>query len=210
MDTHTEQLDEFKQALTLNASHYEVHLTTDSIQRLADYYELLNIWNQRLHLVAPCSADEFAQRHILESLLLLRYLPKGATVVDIGSGAGLPIIPCTVVRPDLKAVLIESSQKKTVFLREALNLSGNLSSAKVIAERFEKIGTPDADFVTCRALDRFSEMLPRLIEWSPQPSTLLLFGGEDLRKALHTQKLGFEALHIPRSERRFLFAIKRK
>lgn len=209
MDSNTEQLDEFKQALTLNASHYDVHLTPDSIQRLADYFKLLNTWNQRLHLVAPCSPDEFAQRHILESLLLLPYLPMGARVVDIGSGAGLPIVPCLSVRPDLNAVLIESSQKKAVFLREALKLFGNLSSAKVIAERFEKLSRPNADFITCRALDRFSELLPRLIEWSPQPATLLLFGGEDLRRALHSHKLAFEARHIPRSERRFLFVIKR-
>jgi 16S rRNA (guanine527-N7)-methyltransferase len=209
MDTNTEQLDEFKQALTLNGSRYYVHLTTHSIQRLADYFQLLTTWNQRFNLVAPSLPGEFAKRHILESLLLLHYLPTGASVVDIGSGAGLPIVPCLSFRPDLNAVLIESSQKKAVFLREALNLFGNLSSAKVIAERFEKLPTPDADFITCRALDRFTELLPRLIEWSPQPVTLLLFGGEDLRKALDSQKLSFEAHHIPKSERRFLFVIKR-
>src|SRR6185369_15999394 len=91
------------------------------LQRLCVYYSLLTRWNPRLHLVAPCSPEEFATRHVLESLMLLQHLPHGAKIADIGSGAGLPIIPCLIVRPDLHATLIESSAKKSVFLREALN-----------------------------------------------------------------------------------------
>src|SRR5678815_434221 len=120
MHHNTPQLEEFRQALYENASIYGVDLNEELISRLADYYQLLNIWNPRLHLVAPCSPNEFATRHILESLLLLHRFPEDARVVDVGSGAGLPIIPCLIVRPDLNAVLIESSLRKAVFLREAL------------------------------------------------------------------------------------------
>lgn len=208
MDTTT-QLKQFQQALTRNASLYAVTLSTESIARLVAYYKLLNQWNPRLHLVAPCSADEFAKRHILESLFLLPHLPNAASVVDVGSGAGLPMIPCLIARPDLNAVMIESSQKKAVFLREASSLIGSTDSAKVIAQRFEEMATPDTGFVTCRALDRFLQMLPRLIEWSPRPSTLLLFGGDELRQSLSAQKLNFEEFHIPNSERRFLFIVER-
>ena len=52
---------------------------------------------------------------MLESLMLLKHLPSDAKIADIGSGAGLPIIPCLIARPDLHATLIESSQKKSVF-----------------------------------------------------------------------------------------------
>lgn len=209
MDTNTEQLEEFKGALTLNASVYGVDLNEELIKRLANYYQLLNTWNPRLHLVAPCSADEFAQRHILESMLLLKYLPPRSRVADIGSGAGLPIIPCLTARDDLSAVIIESSKRKAVFLREALSLTGTSTSAKVIPERFEDVPTPPADFVTARALDRFIETLPQLIDWSPRLSTLLLFGGPDLRNALVKQATGFEEISVPNSERRFLFVVER-
>lgn len=209
MEKNTQQMDEFKQALTFHASAYGVDLSEELIQRLTGYYQLLNTWNPRLHLVAPCSADEFAQRHILESLLLLKYLPLHSRVVDIGSGAGLPIIPCLAARADLRVVMIESSKRKAVFLREALSLTGSSTSAKVIGERFEDVPTPAADFVTSRALDRFIETLPRLIQWSPQSSTLLLFGGPDLRNALVSQGPGFEEVSVPNSERRFLFMVER-
>lgn len=209
MSTEARQVNQFSEALRINAPAYDVNLNVESIARLADYYHLLLTWNPRLHLVAPCSADEFAKRHILESLLLLHLLPQGARVVDIGSGAGLPIIPCLIARPDINAVMIESAKKKAVFLREALNLIGHTSSAEVIAERFEQLPTPNAQFITCRALKRFVGTLPRLLSWSPRPSTLLLFGGDELRESLITQKFSFEETHIPKSERRFLFVVKR-
>ena|SRR5437660_6718900 len=110
---------EFTNALERNASSFGVELSGAGIAQLASYYELLLRWNPRLHLVAPCSAIEFAMRHVLESLLLATHLPNNARVVDVGSGAGLPVIPCLVARSDLRATLIESSPKKTVFLREA-------------------------------------------------------------------------------------------
>jgi 16S rRNA (guanine527-N7)-methyltransferase len=117
MPTPTEQL---AAALELHAPNYGVELTAEHIDKLQDYYALLLKWNTRLHLVAPCTPEEFATRHVLESLLLLKHLPMNATVADIGSGAGLPIIPCLILREDLRAVLFEASQKKSVFLREAL------------------------------------------------------------------------------------------
>ena len=210
MRHNTQQLKEFRQALSGNASFYGVDLNEEVISRLADYYQLLNIWNPRLHLVAPCSPNEFATRHILESLLLLHRFPEDARVVDVGSGAGLPMIPCLIVRPDLNAVLIESSPRKAVFLREALRLNENSGSAEVVAQRFQDVSTRAADFITSRALDRFVEILPALIEWSPRPSKLLLFGGENLKRALDSLNQEFAEHPIPRSDKRFLFVVERK
>lgn len=210
MHNNTPELEEFSQALSDNASFYGVDIDDELISRFADYYQLLNTWNPRLHLVAPCSPDEFATRHILESLLLLQRLPESARVVDVGSGAGLPIIPCLIARPDLSAVLIESSPRKAVFLREALRLNENSGSAEVVAKRFEDVSTPPADFITSRALDRFAEILPALIEWSPRPSRLLLFGGENLKRRLDSLNQEFAEHPIPRSEKRLLFVVERK
>ena len=179
---------------------FNLDLPAETISRLGEYYSLLTRWNDRLHLVAPCSPEEFAVRHVLESLLLLQHLPPGARVVDIGSGGGLPIIPCLIARADLQATLIESSQKKAVFLREA---SRSLQ-ATIIAQRFEQVDPPPVDFITCRALDQFTQKLPALINWAGG-KTLLLFGGESLREELRKANVTFEAFLIPQSEKRFLF-----
>src|ERR687890_63859 len=111
----------FEDALRSNMQFYDVELSPEILEQLAAYYSLLTRWNDRLHLVAPCSPEEFATRHVLESLAALPFLPEGATLLDVGSGAGLPAVPCLVARPDLRAVLFEASRKKSVFLREAVS-----------------------------------------------------------------------------------------
>ena len=203
------QTQKFREALEREAPVYGVALTADAVSGLAKYYEVLSAWNARVHLVAPCSPEEFATRHVLESLLLLKHLPADASVVEVGAGGGLPIIPCLIVRPDLTAMLIEASQKKAVFLREALSRTGISKRATVIAERFENVAAPRAEFVTCRALERFEEMLAHLLEWAPAPATLLLFGG--LRLGRKIEALGFvaQAELAPQSKARFLFVVRK-
>ena len=180
---------------------FDLDLPAETVKQLGEYYSLLTRWNDRLHLVAPCTPEEFAVRHVLESLMLLNYLPPNATVADVGSGGGLPIIPCLIARPDLKATLIESSQKKSVFLREATRRF----QATIIARPFEQVDSLPVDFVTCRALDQFMQKLPALIDWAPKGSTLLLFGGETLREELRKAGLKFEEFLLPQSEKRYLF-----
>ncbi|HEY2962828.1 MAG TPA: 16S rRNA (guanine(527)-N(7))-methyltransferase RsmG [Pyrinomonadaceae bacterium] len=199
-----DELQRFEQTLLANTQAFAVELSPETVARLATFYSLLIRWNERLHLVAPCSPEEFATRHVLESLMLLKHLPQNAKIADVGSGGGLPIIPCLVARPDLEATLIESSQKKAVFLREALNAVDR--KATVIAKRFEEIKAPEVEFVSCRALDKFMNKLPALIQWSPRDATLLLFGGEALRDKLPQAK---EFL-LWGSEKRYLFVVHDK
>ena len=196
--------EEFGKTLAAHTSEFGIALQADRLKRLIDYYGMIMKWNERLHLVAPCSPAEFATRHVLESLTLLKHLPVGATIIDVGSGAGLPIIPCLLVREDLRATLIESSNRKAVFLREALRPVTPPERAQVIAARFEEVETPQADFLTCRALDRFSQILPALVDWAPQNSMLLLFAGESIRKQIQTILGSVTIERIPHSERRFL------
>src|SRR2546423_14966319 len=134
--------DEFASAIEEHAARFGVGLSAQMVERLSDYYQHLVTWNARLHLVAPCSPAEFATRHVLESLLAVRHIARGASLVDVGSGAGLPIVPCLVVRPDIEAVLVESSKRKAVFLREALRRLDRHGAARVVAERFEKLEPP--------------------------------------------------------------------
>lgn len=200
---------EFDKALAEHAGRFGVALDVEAGARLGDYFELVMRWNPRLHLVAPCAPAEFAIRHVLESLLALRFVERGATVVDVGSGAGLPVLPCLAVRDDLKAVLIEASRKKAVFLREALAGLGRREAATVVAERFEKVEPISADVLTCRAVERFESILPALVSWASGIGTLLLFGGPNLRAALESLALDFTGLQMPGSERRFLFVVRR-
>lgn len=201
--------DEFDKALAERAPRFGVELGEEARAGLGEYFELVAAWNPRLHLVAPCAPAEFAARHVLESLTALPFVQAGATVLDVGSGAGLPVVPCLVARPDLKAVLVEASQKKAVFLREALSRLGLSERARVVSERFEQVEAPAADCLTCRAIERFTDIMPALNVWAARVPTLLLFGGESLRERLEVERLSFETVLVPESERRFLFVVRR-
>ena len=195
---------EFISALNANQSAFGLQLPTETIERLADYFELVQENNPLLHLVAPCSPEEFAIRHILESLTLLSFLPKGARFADVGPGAGLPSIPCLIARSDLDAVLIESKKKKSDFLGRALDELGLADRGKVINSQFEEIKEKDFSAVTCRALDRFTEKLPRLMRWTGD-RRLLIFGGPSIHTALLSAKAPFTKTLMPFSQQRYLF-----
>ena len=197
------QREQFVAALRTHAPDFQIELSDEQIELLADYYGLVLKWHE-LHLVAPCAPQEFAVRHVLESLVLIQHLPAGARVIDVGSGGGLPIIPCLLKRADLHATLIESSKRKAVFLREALRLLQPAGRAEVIAARFETIDLPPAEFVTCRALDSFSQLLPLLIERTSSNATLLLFAGEELKAEIESLLPETTCERLPLSQRRFL------
>jgi 16S rRNA (guanine527-N7)-methyltransferase len=209
MRQETTGAENFIEALLTHATAFGVHFSESERKLLAAYHRIVSRWNARLHLVAPCTAEEFAVRHVLESLSAVPFLSAGARLLDVGSGAGLPAIPCLITRTDIQATLIEASQKKAVFLREALRAVEASGRATVIANRFEETLAPEADFVTVRAIERFTEKLPELVNWSPPSSTLLFFGGTSLRDEIERAGLRFQALLIPESERRFLFIIER-
>src|SRR6266513_2670883 len=96
-------LKRFEHSLMSNMESFGLELSQETVTQLGAFYSLLTRWNERLHLVAPCSPEEFATRHVLESLLLLKYLPQNARVADVGSGGGLPMVPCLIARSDLQA-----------------------------------------------------------------------------------------------------------
>lgn len=198
--------DEFITAIKTHQRAFGLDLADESIGRLANYYEIVMEHNAILHLVAPTSAEEFATRHILESLTLLEYLPKSARFADIGAGAGLPSIPCLLVRDDLQAVLIESKIKKTKFLETAIERLEIIDRVQIVNRQFEEAEAGNFTFVTCRALDKFTDNLPKLLKWCGKRG-LLFFGGKNLREALQQKNITFDEKLMPMSERRYLLRV---
>ena len=126
-----------------------------------------------MNLTAVQSPEEIVERHYCEALFLAAHLPPGsASVADIGSGAGFPGFPAAVLRPELTVTLIESHQRKAVFLREA---SRRLTNVSVVAKRAEEVGVR-FDWAVSRAVryEDIASALPRLA-----PKAALLVGDVD-------------------------------
>jgi 16S rRNA (guanine527-N7)-methyltransferase len=114
-------------------------LSEVQLSLLVRHYELLLRWNQKINLTRITSLQEAIEYHYCESLYLARSLPPQALrIVDIGSGAGFPGIPVAVYRPDCCVDLVESHQRKAVFLTETSRQLG-LGNVRVLAKRAEEV-----------------------------------------------------------------------
>src|ERR1700676_5481105 len=112
-------MKDFKSLLELEFSPYGT-LTDDQLILLEQHYQLLLRWNQKMNLTRITTLADAVRYHYCESLYLAQSLPQSALrIVDIGSGAGFPGIPVAIYRPDCEVHLVESHQRKAVFLGEA-------------------------------------------------------------------------------------------
>jgi 16S rRNA (guanine527-N7)-methyltransferase len=123
--------------------------------RFADYLALLMKWNSKINLTAVRDEEGILARHFVESIACARALPAGiVSLLDFGSGAGLPGLPIALCRPEIKVTLAEAQGKKAAFLLEAVRVLGlgarvHAGRAEALAERF--------DCVAMRAVDRMAE-----------------------------------------------------
>jgi len=122
----------------------------------------------------------------------------------LGAGAGLPSIPCLMVRGDLNAELIESKEKKTKFLETAVIELKLSDRTTVVNKQFEETSLDNAEFITCRALDKFSQKLPRLLKWA-KGRKILFFGNPLLGEQLRELGIEISADLMPLSDHRYLF-----
>lgn len=124
------------------------------------YVEILGTRGVEWGLMGPRETGRLWDRHVLNSLAVAAEVPEGASVVDVGSGAGLPGIPLAIARPDLQVTLLESLLRRVNFLQMAVEELGLSERVRVVRARAEA-HDETYDVVTARAV----AALPRLLEW---------------------------------------------
>jgi 16S rRNA (guanine527-N7)-methyltransferase len=121
------------------------------------YAELLATLGVERGLIGPRETDRLWDRHLLSCAAVGELVPHGATVLDVGSGAGLPGIPLALARPDLRLRLVEPMQRRVEFLDEVLTELGLAATAE--RARVEELPTASADVVTARAVAPLDRLL---------------------------------------------------
>ncbi len=113
--------------------------TEHQISSFMTYLAELRKWNRAYNLTAIKSDADIIIKHFLDSLLYVKFIPEGALdLADIGAGAGFPGLPIRIIRPELRLSLIESSRKKSAFLRHICRKLG-LTSVAVLEQRAEDL-----------------------------------------------------------------------
>ncbi|MEW6119018.1 MAG: 16S rRNA (guanine(527)-N(7))-methyltransferase RsmG [Pseudomonadota bacterium] len=133
-------------------------LPPDGEARLLAYLALLDKWNRVYNLTAVREPERMVSHHLLDSLAAVPCF-TGPTVLDVGSGGGLPGIPLAIARPDLQVTLIDSIAKKTAFLLQAKS-ELKLANLAVTTGRVEDFRPADGfDDITSRAFSDLKEFV---------------------------------------------------
>lgn len=151
MEDKDPKLDRLRLNLIEGAQHLGLSLTNLQTQSLIDFLNLLYKWNRVYNLTAVRTLDEMVGRHVLDSLSVWQWLPtlsavSSATnvnpykydVIDVGTGAGLPVLPLAIVRPHLTFLSVESNGKKTRFQQQVL-MALDMRQVRITQARVEDV-----------------------------------------------------------------------
>lgn len=193
--------------LSLHQSQYD---------QLLEYLYLLDKWSRVYNLTAIRGLQKMMRYHLLDSLSLLPSLADCRKAIDVGSGAGLPGIPLAIALPETFWVLLDSSSRKTRFIRQAVIHCG-LKNAQVVQTRVQDYHAPDSpDFIVSRAyasLPEFCDSVAHLM--APGTRLLTMKTGLNPKEAGKLDPTRFayeeEILQVPGiTEKRSLVAVTQR
>ena len=147
-----------KQKLQEGLQTMGLTLTTAQQLLLLEYVVLLKKWNSTYNLTALRDESTMISHHVLDSLTLLPYIRDAKTLMDVGSGGGMPGIPTAICRPDLHITLLDANTKKTSFLQQAVIELG-LHNVSVASGRVEAMHDKKVDVVTSRAFAELADFI---------------------------------------------------
>ena len=151
------------------AEQWRAKVSSDLAHRIVAYLGLLLKWNERVNLTGAQSLGELISDHLPDSFVLAGLCPMGASVVDVGSGGGLPALPLAILRTDCRIGLIEPRAKRVAFLRTAVREVGCVG-VEVFHGRLDDF--PGAGFGVAVSRATFGPEA-----WLPMARPLLASGG---------------------------------
>ncbi len=157
-------------------------ITQEKKNEFENFFSLLIEYNNKYNLTAIKDKNEVYVKHFLDSLLGLEFFKDGSSVIEIGSGGGFPSIPLMIVNPTLKFTLVESTNKKCVYLREVVEKL-SLNCGQVLSIRAEDGGRDPLyrekfDYVTARAVARLNTLCEYCLPFLKVGGTFIAYKGD--------------------------------
>lgn len=142
-------------------SDYGITLSQEQIENYEKYYELLIEWNNKFNLTSITEKKDVVIKHFLDSVLCYKLIKDGSSIVDVGTGAGFPALPLKILNPTLKVTLVDSLNKRVVFLNEVVKAL-NLKDVTCIHSRAEDFAhtkqRESFDYCVARAVARLDTL----------------------------------------------------
>ena len=168
----TTSLDELSAAIR----QHKLSVSSEDCQRLYRYTDLLWDWNTRINLTRHTDVDSFVSRDLIDTLQLSAHIESGQSVLDVGSGGGVPGIPLAILRPDLTVALAESTGKKANVLTSIVKET-DLKVTVYAARADDVLKKQQFDVLTARAVAPIRKLLFWLQRRSSAFGRLLMIKG---------------------------------
>lgn len=213
--TGPRETDRITGTLVQGAAALGIALSPDQLEPLLGFLDLLQRWNRAYNLTAIRDPAAMVSHHLLDSLAVAPYL-SGESILDLGTGAGLPGLPLAVVEPRRRFWLLDSNGKKVRFVRQAV-LDLGIPNAEPVQSRIESY-RPGRKFSTIvtRAVASIAEIHAQTSPLLASPGLLLVMKGrypadELAHPALSALDLAVRPLNVPLLDReRHLIEIRRE
>jgi 16S rRNA (guanine527-N7)-methyltransferase len=154
-----------------------------AVNKLMTYMELLKEWSGTYNLVAPRERDFLLARHLLDSLSIACWLQPGS-LLDVGTGAGLPGLPLAIIKPEMEATLVDSAGKKIRFIRHVVRTL-KLSNVHALNQRVEDLAGKGAYAnITSRAFASLNDFVEAVRPCADENTRLLAMKGARPTKEL--------------------------
>lgn len=170
-----------------------ISLSDSQISSFKQYADLLLEWNEKMNLTAIVEPTEIATKHFYDSLNGADFILPGASLIDVGTGAGFPGVPLKIARPDINLTLLDSLNKRLNFLNEVIS-SLKLSDVKTVHARAEegaKAKSPyreKYDVCVSRAVSALNVLSEYCIPYLKVGGVFLAYKGPDVKDEVDSAK----------------------
>ena len=190
--------------LTDGVQELGLTLTKQQVERFETYYEMLTEWSERISLTAIRDLEGVQKRHFLESASIIPVLAdqgltlRDRSLIDVGSGTGVPGIPLKILEPSLRLTLVEAKRRKAQFLEAVLPVLG-LSDVTVVTQRAEQAARdPDHrdqyDFAIAKALAPMRTLAELMLPFVTMGGVAIAPKGSDAEKEVKEAHVAIETL----------------
>ncbi len=188
----------FKQRLREKAKKFEIDLTDDKLNQFYIYMQLLIEWNEKINLTAITEPEDIIDKHFIDSISIVPYIKENSKILDIGTGAGFPGIPLKITLHGSKITLLDSLNKRIVFLEEVIQKL-KLKDIKAIHSRAEEFAKANEqresyDIVTSRAVARLNVLIEYMLPFVKIGGSCICMKSADINEELNETQKAIELL----------------
>ena len=186
----------FNNSLIEKANFIGIEISQKQVEQFYKYMKLLLEWNKKMNLTAITEPEEVILKHFIDSLTIIQYLKESNTVLDIGTGAGLPGIPLKILEENKKFTLLDSLNKRITFLQTVINdlELKNIQAIHSRAEEFVSKGRESYDIVTSRAVARLNVLLEYMLPYIKVGGECICMKSFEIEEELKEAKKAIEIL----------------